>query len=505
MIPSSPAFLRAVLAALLAACLAGPPAGAAEDGSLGASLVRQGLPQAGLPACASCHGADAEGNVKLGAPRLAGLGAAYLREQLEDFAAGRRANAIMAPLAKLLSPAQREAAAQYLAGLPAPKVAAAASAALASGAWIAERGRWSAGLPACVACHGPNGAGAGDAFPALAGLPAAYITEQLDAWKRGTRAPGPLGLMAAVARKLSEGEIRAVAAYFAAGGGEVAAPPAVRHTAEQAARTGLFQPPPESTIPDNEFGRMVRLGEAIFRDTGAEAHAYVGNTLSCENCHLDAGRLANASPLWAAYVAYPAYRSKNGHVNTYAERMQGCFRFSMNGTAPPLDSKVLVALETYSYWLSRGAPVGESLPGRGYAKLHDPATPPDYARGERVYAQHCAFCHGADGAGRAVAGKTLFPALWGKDSYNWGAGMGSVNNAAAFVKANMPLGLGGTLSDQDAWDVAYFVDAQERPQDPRFFESIAATRAKFHNSRYSLYGETVNGRLVGAGTAAAGH
>jgi hypothetical protein len=94
----------------------------------------------------------------------------------------------------------------------------------------------------------------------------------------------------------------------------------------------------------------------------------------------------------------------------------------------------------------------------------------------------------------------VFPALWGKDSYNCGAGTGSVSNAAALVKANMSRGLGGTLGDQDSWDVAYFVDADERPQDPCFVDPIAATRAKFHNSRYSLYGETVNSRVVGAGT-----
>lgn len=78
--------------------------------------------------------------------------------------------------------------------------------------------------------------------------------------------------------------------------------------------------------------------------------------------------------------------------------------------------------------------------------------------------------------------------------------MAAVNNAAAFVKANMPLGLGGTLGDQEAWDVAAFLDGHERPQDPRFVDSVAATRAKFHDSRYSLYGKTVNGRLVGVGT-----
>ncbi len=245
---------------------------------------------------------------------------------------------------------------------------------------------------------------------------------------------------------------------------------------------------------------MISLGEEIFRHPAQAAPQFVGNRLACSNCHIDAGRLADASPLWAAWVAFPAYRAKNGHVNTFAERIQGCFRYSMNGKAPPLGDKVLVALESYSAWLARGAPVGETLQGRGYPKVPKPVSSPDYTSGSRVYQQQCALCHGADGAGQAAAGQTVFPALWGAQSYNWGAGMASVTNAAGFIKANMPLGLGGKLSDQDAWDAAMFIDSQERPQDPRFIGSVQETRARFHNSASSMYGRTVGGRLVGVGT-----
>jgi thiosulfate dehydrogenase len=76
--------------------------------------------------------------------------------------------------------------------------------------------------------------------------------------------------------------------------------------------------------------------------------------------------------------------------------------------------------------------------------------------------------------------------------------MHMVNTAAAFITANMPLGLGGTLPDQDAWDVALFVDSHERPQDPRFTGSVAETRQKFHNSSWSMYGQTVAGHVLGS-------
>jgi thiosulfate dehydrogenase len=264
----------------------------------------------------------------------------------------------------------------------------------------------------------------------------------------------------------------------------------------------LFQPPSEQDLPDDEFGRIVKLGRDIFEQTQRYAGPYVGKTnLRCASCHLDAGRLAHSSPLWAAYVSYPAYRSKNKHVNTFPERLQGCFAYSMNGKAPPLGDPVLVALESYSYWLASGAPVNSNMPGRGYPAVPKPPLPRDFERGQRVYEQHCALCHGTDGAGQQDAnGQPAFPALWGEKSFNWGAGMGNIKNAAGFIKANMPLGLGGSLSDQQAWDVATFMNSHERPQDPRFKGSIAATRAQYHDSSDVMYGQTVNGQLLGQGT-----
>ncbi|MDE3215534.1 MAG: c-type cytochrome [Gemmatimonadota bacterium] len=257
-------------------------------------------------------------------------------------------------------------------------------------------------------------------------------------------------------------------------------------------------------MPNDEFGREVRRGRDIFQQTGLYAKQYVGNALACTNCHIDAGRLAHSAPLWAAYVNFPAYRSKNKHVNTLQERMQGCFRFSMNGKAPRFGDPVLVALESYAYWLSTGAKVNAPIAGRGYPRLPEPARAPDYARGQRVFADRCALCHGADGQGQRAGGAQVFPPLWGAESYNWGAGMADVNNAAGFIKANMPLGMGNTLGDQDAWDVAYFVDGHERPQDPRFKGSLAETRKAHHDSPNSLYGTTVNGVLLGAHSTPAG-
>ena len=82
--------------------------------------------------------------------------------------------------------------------------------------------------------------------------------------------------------------------------------------------------------------------------------------------------------------------------------------------------------------------------------------------------------------------------------------MSSIKNAAGFVKANMPLSQGNSLSDQEAWDVATFVDSHERPQDPRFRDSVAATRKAHHDSPLDMYGTENNGILLGQNSTPSG-
>jgi len=270
---------------------------------------------------------------------------------------------------------------------------------------------------------------------------------------------------------------------------------------ERPTDSAAFHPPAEATLSNDAFGALVKQGEAIFTNTRAMAPDYVGNDLSCANCHLDRGRLAYSAPLWAAYPAYPAFRKKNNKVNTFAERMQGCFVYSMNGKAPSADSPIMKALTTYAFWLASGAPVGKSLPGRGYDQPPPPAGGYSLARGQTIYAEKCALCHGDDGEGRKVGATTVFPPVWGRGSFNWGAGMHRIDTAAGFIQHNMPLGQGDTLSDQEAWDVAAFVDSHERPQDPRLIDGdTEKTRIKFHEGDgVNLYGQTVNGVLIGKG------
>lgn len=191
----------------------------AQDKSSGATIATKGS-AGGAAACASCHGAKGEGNAAAGFPRLAGLNASYIGAQLDSFASGQRQNPIMAPIAKQLTSAERKAVGLYFSSLAAPAAVAVPDVAALktgdTGPWLAIRGRWGENLPACVQCHGPGGVGVGPVFPALAGQSSAYIAAQLHAFKDATRPGGPMNLMGAVASKLSDADITAVAAHFGA-------------------------------------------------------------------------------------------------------------------------------------------------------------------------------------------------------------------------------------------------------------------------------------------------
>lgn len=259
-----------------------------------------------------------------------------------------------------------------------------------------------------------------------------------------------------------------------------------------------FKPPHEGDIPNTPYGEAVRRGRDLFVNTQQLRGTLVFNDQNCVNCHLDAGRHPDSAPMWAAFGMYPAYRSKNDKINTLSERLQGCFTYSMNGIAPEYGDETLVALETYFHWVSTGAPINEALVGRGYADMEKPADGFDRERGGELYKEQCAVCHGENGEGQKVAGQVVFPPLWGDGAYNWGAGMHRVNTAAGFIKANMPLGKPYSLSDQDAWDLAAFVNSHERPQDPRRRdqESLDSTAETYHNHE-DFYGKEVNGKRLG--------
>lgn len=184
----------------------------------GKKLFTEGGSQPGAMPCVACHGADGLGLAAAGFPRLAGLPAAYVRKQLADFSSGTRSNPVMQPLAKALTEEEVTAVSEAVAAMPFPAVATGYRSDMPVGTAqkLALQGAWERQIPACVSCHGPAGAGVGDAFPPLAGQPAAYLAAQLMAWQNGSRHNDPNDLMGHIAKSLTAEEVQGVAEYFAA-------------------------------------------------------------------------------------------------------------------------------------------------------------------------------------------------------------------------------------------------------------------------------------------------
>lgn len=221
--------------------------------------------------------------------------------------------------------------------------------------------------------------------------------------------------------------------------------------------------PSDSTIPAGPEGDAIRLGRQLMNDTRKQLPRNVGNGLNCSSCHIAGGTQAYASPYVGLTALFPMYNARDGRVISLQTRINDCFERSMNGRPLAWDSREMNAMLIYIRWLSTGVPVGSQVAGRGMGQV-DASMKPDRARGATIYAAKCASCHGPQGAGTPDgSGGFVFPPVWGKQSYNTGAGMARTETAAAFIKSKMPMGQPDSLSDQDAIDVADFVAHQPRP------------------------------------------
>uniref|UniRef100_A0A7V5CU07 C-type cytochrome n=1 Tax=Acidobacterium capsulatum TaxID=33075 RepID=A0A7V5CU07_9BACT len=203
---------------------------------------------------------------------------------------------------------------------------------------------------------------------------------------------------------------------------------------------------------------LAQQGKRIFGFTPKYAAAWTGNTLSGTDCHLMDGTVPHAAPLANIANLFPAYSKRAGHVITLEQRIQECFVRSENGRPLPVTSPQMKALVAYMQYLSQDGVKGRSSPGRGLVPL--PALTGDSSRGRAVYIAKCAACHQPSGAGVAGA----YPPVWGAEAYNTGAGMHRVPVMAAWVQHNMPLDHPGSLTPQQSYDVAAYIDQQPHPE-----------------------------------------
>jgi cytochrome c553 len=201
---------RAALAMSFA--IAGAGAWAAEPAKDGADLARG--QKIAAEVCAACHGPD--GNSPLPEnPKLAAQAADYIAKQLADYKAGKeRHSPIMSPMAAPLSEADmRAVAAHYAVQKPRPG-AARNKETVSLGQKLYRGGNPATGVPACSGCHGPDGAGIPAQYPRLSGQHAQYTVAQLRAFRSVERSNDPNQMMRAIAARMSDQEIAAVADYI---------------------------------------------------------------------------------------------------------------------------------------------------------------------------------------------------------------------------------------------------------------------------------------------------
>jgi len=192
---------------VLAAAFAGVTLAGASGQSVDASAIaKKGA--AGIPACESCHTGAGQ------FPTISGQQDRYIIAQLVDFKKGVRVNSTMQPIAKQLSTEQIMALATYYSTQPKKKAPApeADAALIEKGRVIATDGDVQRDLFACDRCHGKEGNG-GD-FAVLAGQNPTYLAAQVKALREGKRENDELGIMQAIAKKVTDEEVRAIAAYY---------------------------------------------------------------------------------------------------------------------------------------------------------------------------------------------------------------------------------------------------------------------------------------------------
>jgi thiosulfate dehydrogenase len=232
----------------------------------------------------------------------------------------------------------------------------------------------------------------------------------------------------------------------------------------------------DKTLDESRLSKEVKWGYRIFTDTPREAARFTGGRISCSNCHLNAGQREKSLPLVGIAGQFPEYNRRAGRFISLEDRIVDCFLRSQNATGrgeaaelPTTGAKEVLAVAAYLSWLSHGSEMGTSLSWRGQNTIPAAALVPvdklDPGRGESIFSERCVSCHGADGQGVFIGDKRAAP-LWGRDSWNDGAGAARVYTLAGIIRYTMPYLDPGSLNDLEAQQVAAFINSKARPEYP---------------------------------------
>lgn len=250
-------------------------------------------------------------------------------------------------------------------------------------------------------------------------------------------------------------------------------------------------------IATEEYGKrlLAQTSELLGPDAPDPKMRYSGSRLACGSCHLGTGMEPGTLTLLTATQHYPRFSARVAATTDIEDRVNECMQRSMNGRPLPRNSPEMIAMASYIRSLgAREAAMGASL-----RKAVEPVafkTPPraaDLDAGHKVFDQRCAMCHGSDGSGLLATANPIhgyvFPPLWGPDSFNDGAGMHRVLTAARFIKARMPLGR-PDLTNDEAFDVAAFINAQPRPLMARLEQDYPNRAAKPVDNGYGPFADS---------------
>lgn len=226
-------------------------------------------------------------------------------------------------------------------------------------------------------------------------------------------------------------------------------------------------------IPEKDT--LVRYGRQLIENTsyylGPKGTVMqIANGMNCQNCHVDGGTVPWGNNYSAVASTYPLFRARSGGLETIVKRVSDCMERSLNAEkAVDSNSREMKAIIAYIQWLGEGVKKGEKPKGSGIMLLPYLSRAADPDKGKSVYINKCQRCHMQDGQGQKNADGYgyIYPPLWGPDSYNTAAGLYRISRFAGYVKNNMPYGevdyRKPILTDEEAWDVAAFVNSQPRP------------------------------------------
>ena len=233
----------------------------------------------------------------------------------------------------------------------------------------------------------------------------------------------------------------------------------------------------DTSLDASPLAKDIRWGYKLFTNTPQEGGRFVSGQVSCSNCHLNAGQRDRALPVVGIAGLFPEYNKRAGRPITLNDRVIECLLRSENATAkitapeamPNDTSPEVIALSAYLTWLSRDYTSTSSPPWRGKNTIAATAQIPlarlDPKKGESLFTERCAACHGLDGQGITVGDRRPGP-LWGPDSWNDGAGAARVYTLAGIIRYTMPYVTPGSLTDEEAQQIAAFITSKPRPAFP---------------------------------------